>query len=38
MYDKKSEIASYIMSECENFAQNKYKRRNDNVGRIIYLK
>ena len=38
MYDKKSEITSYIMNECENLAQNKYKRRHDNVGRIMYLK
>ena len=38
MYNKKSETVSHIVSECEKLAQKEYKRRNDNVVRIVHWK
>ena len=38
MYDKKSETISHIVSECEKVAQKEYKRRHDNVARIVHWK
>ena len=35
MCDKKNETISNIASECENLAQKEYKRRHDNVARIV---
>ena len=35
MCDKKSEAISHIVSECEKLAQKDYKRRHDNVARIV---
>ena len=34
--DKKSETISHIVSKCEKLAQKEYKRRHDNVARIIH--
>ena len=36
--DKKSESISHIVSECEKLAQKEYKRRHDNVARIVHWK
>ena len=36
--DKKGEIISHIVSECEKLAQKEYKRRRDNVARIAHWK
>ena len=36
--DKKSETTSHIVSECEKLAQKEYKRRQDNVARIVHWK
>ena len=36
--DKKSEIISHIVSECEKLAQKECKRRHDNVARIVHWK
>ena len=38
MCDKKSETISHIVSECEKLAQKEYKRRHDNVARIVHWK
>ena len=38
MCDTKSEIISHIVSECEKLAQKEYKRRHDNVARIVHWK
>ena len=38
MCDKKSETISHIVSECEKLAQKEYKRRHDNVARIVRWK
>ena len=38
MCDYKSETISHIVSECEKLAQNEYKRRHDNVARIVNWK
>ena len=38
MCDKKSETISRIVSECEKLAQKEYKRRHDNVARIVHWK
>ena len=38
MCDKKSETISHIASECEKLAQKEYKRRHDNVARIVHWK
>ena len=35
MYDKKSETISHIVSDCEKLARKEYKRRHDNVARIV---
>ena len=35
MCDKKSEAISHIVSKCEKLAQKDYKRRHDNVARIV---
>ena len=36
MCDKKSETISHIVSECEKLAETEYKRRHDNVERIVH--
>ena len=36
MCDKKSETISHIVSECEKLAQKEYKRRHDNVAKIVH--
>ena len=36
MCGQKGETVWYITSECEKLAQGKYKRRHDNVARIIH--
>ena len=33
-----SETISHIVSECEKLAQKEYKRRHDNVARIVHWK
>ena len=38
MCDKKSETISHIVSECEKLAQKEYKKRHDNVARIVHWK
>ena len=38
MCDKKSETISHIVSECEQLAQKEYKRRHNNVARIVHWK
>ena len=38
MCGKKNERISHIVSECEKLAQKKYKRKNDNVTRIVHRK
>ena len=38
MCDKKSETISHIVSECEKLAQKEYKRRYENVARIVHWK
>ena len=38
MCHKKSETISHIVSECEKLAQKEYKRRHDNVARIVHWK
>ena len=35
MCDKKSETISHIVSECEKLAQKEYKRKHDNVARVL---
>ena len=35
MCDKKSETISHIVSKCEKLAQKEYKRRHNNVARIV---
>ena len=37
MCGQKGETAWHIISECEKLAQEEYKRRHDNVARIIHL-
>ena len=36
MCDKKRETISHIVSECDELAQKEYKRRHDNVARIVH--
>ena len=38
MCDKKNETKSHIVSEYETLAQKEYKRRHDDVARIIHWK
>ena len=38
MLDKKSETISHIVSGCKKLAQKEYKRRHDNVARIVHEK
>ena len=38
MCDKKSETVSHIVSECETLPEKEYKRRHDNVPRIVHQK
>ena len=38
MCGKKSETVSHIISECSKLAQREYKRRHDNVARIVHWK
>ena len=38
MCDKKSEPVSHIVNLCEKLAQKEYKRRHDNVARIVNWK
>ena len=38
MRDNKIETISDIVSECEKLAQKEYKRRHDNVARIVHWK
>ena len=38
MYDKKSKTIYHIVSECEKLAQKEYKKRHDNVARIVHWK
>ena len=38
MRDKKSETISHIVSGCKKLAQKEYKRRHDNVARIVHEK
>ena len=38
MCDKKSETISHIVGECEKLAQKEYKRRHNNVARIVHWK
>ena len=38
MCDKKSETIPYIVSECGQMAQKEYKRRHNNVARIVHWK
>ena len=38
MCDKKSETISHIVSEREQLAQKEYKRRRNNVARIVHWK
>ena len=38
MCHKKSETISHIVSECEKLAQKEYKRKHDNVARIVHWK
>ena len=38
MCDKKSETISHIVSEYEKLAQKEYKRRHNNVARIVHGK
>ena len=37
MCNKKSGTKYYLVSECEKFAQKEYKKRHDNVARIVHL-
>ena len=36
MYDKKGETISHIVNDCEKLARKEYKRRHDNVARIVH--
>ena len=38
MCDNKNQTVSHIVSECEKMAQKEYKRRHDNVARIVHWK
>ena len=38
MCDMKSETTSHVVSECEKLAQKEYKRKQDNVARIVHWK
>ena len=38
MCDKKNETISHIVTKCEKLAQKEYKRRHDNVARIVHWK
>ena len=38
MYDTKSETISHAVRECEKFTQKEYKRRQDNVAKIVHWK
>ena len=38
MYDKKCETISHIVSDCEKLARKEYKRRHNNVARIVHCK
>ena len=38
MCDKKNETISHIVSKCEKLAQKQYKRRHDNVSKIVHWK
>ena len=38
MREKKSEAISHIVSEREKLAKNEYKRKHNNVSRIIHCK
>ena len=38
MCDTKSETTSHVVSECEKLAQKEYKRKQDNVARIVHWK
>ena len=38
MCDKKSETITDIVKECEKLTQKEYKRRHDNVARIVHWK
>ena len=36
--DKKSETVSHIVNKCKKLGQKEYKKRHDNVARIVYWK
>ena len=38
MCDKKSETIAHIVTECEKLTRKEYKRRHDNIARIIHWK
>ena len=38
MCDEKTETISHIASKCEKLAQKHYKRRHNNVARIVHWK
>ena len=38
VYRKVDESIDHIVSGCSNLAQKEYKRRNDNLGKIVHWK
>ena len=38
MCDMKNETISHIVNECKKLVQKEYKRRHDNVARIVHWK
>ena len=36
VYGKKGEAINHIICECSNLAQKEYKRRHDNVARLVH--
>ena len=38
LYGEKGEDVTHLVSECKMLAQKEYKRRHDNVARIVHWK